>query len=221
MKWVEIINLRSPGKMNAEIVDELLKGVGEPGSPTDAPRRLSEIKIYHHSVVETDLSIHIYWESEEGIQHKSHLGLRIFSALRSMGLLNHSVWIETAALEFPQLTPKSEIRTITNQERKEEETMEQEKKEAQVKMETLEVQLKEWGFDLEKFRAKADNTKGKAKAELEREMVGLRAKLNEAQEKAEELKREGDAASGELKKGIENARTELKKAFDSATAKFK
>ncbi len=99
--------------------------------------------------------------------------------------------------------------------------MEQENKEAQVKVEMLEARLKEWGIDLEKFRAKADKTKGKAKAELEREVAALRAKLNEAQKKLEELKKTGDAASGELKKGIENAWAELKKSFDSATAKFK
>ena len=99
--------------------------------------------------------------------------------------------------------------------------MEQEKKEAQVKVETLETQLKEWGIDLERFRAKADKTKDKAKAELEGEVAALRAKLNEAQKKLEELKKTGDAASGELKKGIENAWAELKKAFDSTAAKFK
>jgi hypothetical protein len=118
-------------------------------------------------------------------------------------------------------TRKSEISTIPNQRRKEKETMEQEKKEAQVKVETLEARLKEWGIDLERFRTKADETKGKAKAEREREVAALRAKLNEAQKKLEELKKAGDAASGELKKGIENAWGELKKAFDSATAKFK
>ena len=118
------------------------------------------------------------------------------------------------------LTSKSEISTIPNQRRKEKETMEQEKKEAQVQVETLEARLKEWGIDLEKFRANADKTKGKAKTELEREVAALRAKLNEAQKKLEELKKAGDAASGELKKGIENAWAELKKAFDSATAKF-
>ena len=48
----------------------------------------------------------------------------------------------------------------------------------------------------------------------------MRAKLNEAQKKLEELKKTGDAASGELKKGVESAWIELK-AFDSATAKFK
>jgi chromosome segregation ATPase len=99
--------------------------------------------------------------------------------------------------------------------------MEQEKKEAQVKVETLETQLKEWGIDLERFRAKADKTKDKAKAELEREVAALRAKLNEAQKKLEELKKTGDAASGDLKKGVENAWAELKKAFESATVKFK
>ena len=99
--------------------------------------------------------------------------------------------------------------------------MEEEKKEAQVKVETLEGQLKEWGIDFEKFRAKTEKTKDKAKTGLEREVAALRVRLNEAQKKLEELKKVGDAASGELKKGIENAWAELKKAFDSATAKFK
>ncbi|MGD0915999.1 MAG: coiled coil domain-containing protein [Thermodesulfobacteriota bacterium] len=97
--------------------------------------------------------------------------------------------------------------------------MEQEKKEVQVKVETLEAQLKEWGIDLEKFRDRADKTKAKVK--LDNEVATLRAKMDEAQKKLEELKKAGDAASGELKKGVESAWTELKKAFDSATAKFK
>jgi len=101
MKWVEIITLRSPTKINKQFVDELLKEVAESDSPTDAPKHLIEIKIYRHSVVETDLSIHIYWKSEPGSQNKSPLGLRFSSALRDLGLLNHSVWVEAGALEFP------------------------------------------------------------------------------------------------------------------------
>ena len=100
MKWVEIITLRSPTSINKKFVDELLKEVGESDSPTDTLKRLLEIKTYYHFVVETDLSIHIYWDSEAGNQHKSPLGLRIFSALRSMGLLNNSVWIERASREI-------------------------------------------------------------------------------------------------------------------------
>jgi hypothetical protein len=103
MKWVEIITLRSPANINKQFVDELLKEVGGSDSPTDTPKHLVEIRVYHHSVVETDLSIHIYWESEPGSQNKSPLGLRFSSALRNLGLLNHSVWLETAALEFVPL----------------------------------------------------------------------------------------------------------------------
>jgi len=71
MKWVEIITLRSPGNINRELVDELLKGVDDSDAATDMSKHLVEIKIYHHSVVETDLSIHIYWKSEPGSQDKS------------------------------------------------------------------------------------------------------------------------------------------------------
>ncbi len=99
--------------------------------------------------------------------------------------------------------------------------MEQEKKEAQVKVETLETQMKEWGIDLEKFRAKAGKAKTKAKVKLSNEVAALRTRMDEAQKKLEELKQAGNAASGELKKGVESAWAELKKAFDSATAKFK
>jgi len=101
MKWVEIISLRCATNIDTPFVNELLKGISESDSATDTPEHLVKIRVYHHSIVETDLSIHIYWESESGSQDKSPLGLRFSSALRDLGLLNHSVWVETAALEFP------------------------------------------------------------------------------------------------------------------------
>ncbi len=101
MKWVEVITLRSAAKIDTLLVDELFKGISESDSTTDTSEHLVEIRVYHHSIVETDLSIHIFWESESGSQDKSLLGLRFSSALRDLGLLNHSVWIETASFEFP------------------------------------------------------------------------------------------------------------------------
>ena len=115
MKWVEIITLRSLSNINTQFVDELLKDVGK----SDTPKHLVEIRIYHHSVVETDLSIHIYWESEPGSQHKSPLGLKLSYALKDLGLLNHSVWVETAALEFVPLSyGNSRLRDIPAPDRK-------------------------------------------------------------------------------------------------------
>ena len=101
MQLIEIITLRCPSKIDGQFIAELLNGVGEPDEATHTPRDLVGIRVYHHSVVETDLSIHIHWKSEKESQCKSPLGLRLSSALKPLGLLNHSVWVETAALEFP------------------------------------------------------------------------------------------------------------------------
>ena len=100
MKWVEIISLRCAGNIDTRFINELLKEVSESDLPTSMPKHSVEIKIYHHSVVETNLNIHIYWKSELGSQDKSPLGLKLASALKALGLLNHSVWVETAAREF-------------------------------------------------------------------------------------------------------------------------
>lgn len=96
MKWVEIITLRSPANNNMKFVDALLEQI----SSFTIPKYEIQLKIYHHSVVETDLSIHIYWESGDESPRKSPLGLSVASALKPFGLLNHSVWVETAAREI-------------------------------------------------------------------------------------------------------------------------
>ena len=118
MKWVEIISLRCATNTDTLFVSELLKGIGESDSATDAPEHLVEIRGYHHSVVETDLSIHIYWESESGGQDKSPLGLRFSSALRDLGLLNHSVWVETATHKFTLSYGNTISRNILESDRK-------------------------------------------------------------------------------------------------------
>ncbi len=112
MKWVEIISLRCPGNIDTRLIDELLKGVSECDSPTNTLSHLLEIRIYRHSVVETDLSIHICWKSEAKSQDKSPLGQRFASALKPLGLLNHSVWVERSARKFPLTDGNSERRDI-------------------------------------------------------------------------------------------------------------
>lgn len=99
--------------------------------------------------------------------------------------------------------------------------MDQEKKDLPVKTETMEKQLKEWGVDLDQLKSRANKAKADAKAEVDREVASLRARMVEVQKKLEELKTSGDAASVELRKGVENAWAEMKKALESATAKFK
>lgn len=95
MKRVEIITLRCLSKAEMQFVDEFLdfvrrqKGSGFPTS----------IKVYHHSTIETDLSIHLHWEMEMQPSFESPLGQQISYALKKFGLLNHSVWVEVWNLE--------------------------------------------------------------------------------------------------------------------------
>jgi hypothetical protein len=97
MKQVEIITLRSLVKENRRLVDELLHQLFQQKESGFT----ASIRVYHHPDVETDLSIHIHGETEARHPGKSPLGLRFSSALGPLGLLNYSVWVESASLEFP------------------------------------------------------------------------------------------------------------------------
>jgi len=96
MKWVEIITLRSLAKVNTQLLDELLQQVVK----SETAGHPVEIRMYQHSILGTDLSIHIYWETKPQHQRESPLGLQFSYALKGLGLLNHSVWSETAAMEW-------------------------------------------------------------------------------------------------------------------------
>jgi hypothetical protein len=52
------------------------------------------MKTYDHAALETDLSIHLHWESGRFEQNGSALGLRLVQALKEFGWVDHSVWIE-------------------------------------------------------------------------------------------------------------------------------
>ena len=90
MKWIEIIELRSL-KNETDKIKQELRG---PFSETDKKNGLKEIRLYYHMLVETDLSIHFYWEHKENKPGKSSLGLRLASAIGELGRVNHSIWIE-------------------------------------------------------------------------------------------------------------------------------
>jgi len=95
MKWIEIITLRFLAKADRQFVEELLdqisqqKGRGCPAS----------IRVYRRCVVETDLTIHFHWEAETRTPCESALGQRLTNALRDLGLIHHSIWVEVEGLK--------------------------------------------------------------------------------------------------------------------------
>jgi hypothetical protein len=45
-------------------------------------------------MIDTDFSIHLFHDSKKVEKSGSPLGLRLASALKEFGLVNHSIWIE-------------------------------------------------------------------------------------------------------------------------------
>jgi len=88
MKWLEVIKLRSTGNVSG-LPEELLLPVDKV-----VQSGLIEMKTYHHAALETDVSVHLLWESEQPEQNGSSLGLHIAQAFKEFGLIDHSIWVE-------------------------------------------------------------------------------------------------------------------------------
>lgn len=96
MKWVEVIKVRTVGEPESRIVTEVLKDF----STMDKGVRPSMVKLYHHATVESDLCIHLYWESATMSPRKSPMGLRIAESIGALGVANHSIWVEDVSREL-------------------------------------------------------------------------------------------------------------------------
>jgi hypothetical protein len=88
MKWVEIIKLRSAGKVS-ESLKEILSGIARNGQSG-----LTEMRLYSNAGWETDWALHLHWDSEKPMEDGSVLGILLSHALKEFGPVDHSVWIE-------------------------------------------------------------------------------------------------------------------------------
>ena len=85
----------------------------------------------------------------------------------------------------------------------------------------MEAQLGEWGKEIDKLQAKADQAKEDAKQGYLDQVKDLRAKQAAMQAKLQELKAANEGAWGDLKEGVDRSWNEIKDAFNKAAARFK
>lgn len=90
MKWIEVIKLRSPG-INEELPDKNLLVKLAQVNCAGGPR---EIQIYRHVTVESDMAVHLIWETGSPESGGSAGGMQIAEFLKPFGLVNHSVWVQ-------------------------------------------------------------------------------------------------------------------------------
>jgi hypothetical protein len=94
MNWLEIIELRSAGFDKGTVEKQLEKLLGE----FEKNMVGKGIKSYRRVSVDSDFSIHLLHETEQIETWGSELGLRLVSALREFGMINHTIWKETRCI---------------------------------------------------------------------------------------------------------------------------
>ncbi|NIS53227.1 MAG: hypothetical protein GWN94_19330 [Phycisphaerae bacterium] len=90
MKWLEIIELRSVDS-NRELLESKLQKLID---QVDKEKKKQRIMAYTRVLIDTDFSIHLFHDSNKVENSGSPLGLRLASALKEFGTINHSIWIE-------------------------------------------------------------------------------------------------------------------------------
>jgi len=87
MRRLEIIHLRWTGPRPAVVlaaIRETVAGLGAAG----------RIEVYRHAGVPTDVGIHLRHDGERIDPDLAVLGARLVSALREVGMVEHSIWLE-------------------------------------------------------------------------------------------------------------------------------
>lgn len=87
MKRLEIIHLRLAGPRPPGLVEEIRESI-------ESQSGLVSIRIYRHAAVATDVGIHLHLEADADDSRVTELGVRLASALREYGMVEHTVWIE-------------------------------------------------------------------------------------------------------------------------------
>jgi hypothetical protein len=90
MKWLEVIELRSVYS-NRELLESHLRTLL---AAIDKATQQQSIKSYRRVMIGNDFSIHLYHDSTKLENKGGQLGLRLASALKEFGLVNHSIWLE-------------------------------------------------------------------------------------------------------------------------------
>ncbi len=87
MKRLEIIHLRFRMVPGTDLIKDVCKSLKKQEENVI-------IRVYRHATVSTDLGIHLHLNAVEDDLQVKQLGLRLASALKEFGLVEHTIWVE-------------------------------------------------------------------------------------------------------------------------------
>lgn len=93
--WLEVIHVRisepDPERL-IPLFTQLLDEIRE-------KERCRKVKLYRRAHLETDICLHLYHDSENIQDGGSTVGLRLAAALKTCGMVNHTVWLASGQPE--------------------------------------------------------------------------------------------------------------------------
>jgi len=89
MKWLEVLEIRISGNDHELLKSHLKQLVKEVNK-----EKRQKLIVYRQLDLDTDISIHLFHDLIKVENSGSELGLRVASALKEFGLVNHNVWVE-------------------------------------------------------------------------------------------------------------------------------
>ncbi|SPF34122.1 hypothetical protein SBDP1_120022 [Syntrophobacter sp. SbD1] len=96
MDWLETVNIRSAGVIEAGKVLDLCRQIFE----STAFETALKLKVFCNAKYATDISIHLQWKSDPG--PSSVLGSQLSSVLGDFGLISRTLWIEQEMVVQPE-----------------------------------------------------------------------------------------------------------------------
>jgi hypothetical protein len=97
VKWLEMIKVQASSGQAITSNDELIVLVSDIQHNPDYPGLL-EFVIYRHALVPDCFFIQLLWDSPHPQTRGSVAGLNLAQTLKTSGLVDHSVWMETVLM---------------------------------------------------------------------------------------------------------------------------
>ena len=93
MKWLEMIKLQTATDFEREASDKIAELARDVLNSRESSG-LREITFYNHAFIPGCFAMQLAWDTEIPKIHGSLLGLRLTQTMKSLGLVDHSLWME-------------------------------------------------------------------------------------------------------------------------------
>ena len=96
MMWLEVIHVRVAEQefdRLTPIFTQIIAEIRENGS-------CRKVHMFKRALLETDVCLHLYHDSENAATAGSPVGLHLAAALKPFGMVNHTVWMSSDHVHY-------------------------------------------------------------------------------------------------------------------------